>query len=142
VHQVGGNQAGKGEWASHCLLRRLRQAQQLKGDQSDSNLNANRVFRGADKAGDFECLLDPAEEQFDGPSSLVQIGDDLGWSGQVIGHDPQDLAAVDDDPQLADVFVERVLAVIGLTLREMADAVGENVAAVRYGLLLSKVIGV
>ena len=138
MHQVGANQAGKGEWASHCLLRRLRQAQQQKGDQSDSNLNANRVFGGPDKAGDFQGLLDPAEEQLDGPPSLVQIGDDLGWSGQVIGHDPQDLAAVDEDPQLADVFVERVLAVIGLTLREMADAVGENVAAVRYGLLLSE----
>src|SRR5262252_7682185 len=34
-------------------------------------------------------------------------------------------------------IVERVPAVVGLTLGEGADAVGEDVVAVRYGLLLS-----
>jgi hypothetical protein len=84
VHQIGANEASKSERAGHGLLGCLRQAQQQKGDQRDSDLNANGVLRGAEKAADFEGLLDPAEEQFDGPPPPVQIGDDLGRSSQVI----------------------------------------------------------
>ena len=128
VHQIGANEASKSEWAGHCLLGCLRQAQQQKGNQRDSDLNANGVLRGAEKTADFEGLLDPAEEQFDGPPPPVQIGDDPGRSRQVIGHDAQDLAAVDDDLEFADLLVEWVLAAIGLSRRSssLPKALTEN----------------
>jgi hypothetical protein len=41
-------------------------------------LDAHGVLRGAQELGDFEDLLDPAEEQLDGPAALVEVGDFLG----------------------------------------------------------------
>ena len=92
VHQIGANEAGKGEWAGYCLLGGLCQAQQQKADQSDGDLNSNRVLGGSDKAGDFQGLFDPAEEQLDRPALFVKVGNQPGRGGEIIGRDAQDLA--------------------------------------------------
>src|SRR5690242_7462434 len=73
VHQVGAHQAGEGERARDSVLRRLRDAQQQEGDQRDRDLDLHRVFAGTEKAADLERLLDPAEEQLDRPTALVEI---------------------------------------------------------------------
>ncbi len=75
VHQVGTGQAGEGERAFDGVLCELSQPEQQKGDQCDGDLDAHSIFGGAEKAPDLEGLLDPAEEQLDGPTPLVEIGD-------------------------------------------------------------------
>jgi hypothetical protein len=58
-------------------------------------------------------LFDPAEEQFDGPAALVEIGD-LGRSIEVVAQDAQNLAALELDPNLADRLVEQVAPALGV----------------------------
>jgi hypothetical protein len=62
---------------------------------------ADRVFGSSQKAADFQGLLDPSEEQLDGPSSLVKIGDFLCSRGQIIGEDAQHFAGLEPDLDLA-----------------------------------------
>src|SRR6266700_3785340 len=104
VHQIGSDKAGEGEWAGDRLLGGLRQPQQQEGDQRDGDLNSNRVLGGAEKASDFQGLLDPAEEQLDRPPLLVEVGNDLSRGGQIIGSDTQDLASVDPDLDLTNLL--------------------------------------
>ena len=59
--QIGADQSGEDERAIDGLLRRLRETGQQKGDQRDGDLDAHGIFRGAEKAADFEGLLDPAK---------------------------------------------------------------------------------
>jgi hypothetical protein len=82
MHQIGAHEPGEGEWAGDRVLRCLSHAQQQKGDQGDGDLDAHGVFAGAEKAADLEALLDPAEEQFDRPAALVELGDLLGRRGR------------------------------------------------------------
>jgi hypothetical protein len=78
MHQIEADQAGEGERAGDGLLPGLSQPQQQKGDQRDRDLDAHGILAEAEKAADFEGLLDPAEEQLDRPTPLVEIGDRLG----------------------------------------------------------------
>src|SRR6185312_4258965 len=78
MHQVDANRAGEGERAGHRLLPGLSQPQQQKSDQRDRDLDAHSILADAEKAADFEGLLDPPEEQLDCPAPLVEIGDLLG----------------------------------------------------------------
>ena len=75
VHQVGADQPGKGERALRDLVGGVGETQQQEGDQGDGNLDAYRILRGAEKAGDLQRLLDPAKEQLNGPPAAVEIGD-------------------------------------------------------------------
>ena len=87
VQQMDADAADELEQIGHCLLPGVRQSQQQERDQCDGHLNAHRVLGGADEALDLQALLDPAEEQFDLPALLVEIGDLVGrcrsdrWSG-------------------------------------------------------------
>ena len=58
MHQVGTDQAGKGERALDGVLCCLGQPQQQKGDQRDGDLDAHGIFGGGEKAPDLEGLLD------------------------------------------------------------------------------------
>ncbi len=49
VHQVGTDQAGKGERAFDGVLCELSQPEQQKGDQCDGDLDAHSIFGGAEK---------------------------------------------------------------------------------------------
>jgi hypothetical protein len=77
VHEVDAHQPGEGERALDQALSRLCQTQQQKGDQRDGDLDADGVLGGAEEAGDLQGLLDPAEEQLDGPTAAIEIGDFL-----------------------------------------------------------------
>src|SRR6516164_6966088 len=58
MHQIGADQSGEDERTVDGLLRRLGETEQQKGDQRDGDLDAHGIFRGAEKAADFEGLLD------------------------------------------------------------------------------------
>jgi len=70
VHEVCADKSGEGERALDRVLRGLGKAQEEEGDQSDGNLDSDRVLRGAEEPGDLEGLLDPAEEELNGPTAL------------------------------------------------------------------------
>ena len=60
-------------------------AQQRVGDHRGEDLEADRVVVVAEKAADAQMLFDPAKQQFDLPSGLVEGGDvDRGarWSAR------------------------------------------------------------
>src|SRR6266702_1694977 len=67
VHEIGADEASEGERALNSFLPGLGEPEQQEGDESDGDLDADGIFGSADEAGDFEGLLDPAEEEFDGP---------------------------------------------------------------------------
>ncbi len=92
MHEVGAHQTSKSKRAFRDGLGRLRQPQEHKDGQCDGDLNAYGIFGDADKALDPQGLVDPAEEQFDLPALLVEVGDLGGWSIQIVGHDAQDRA--------------------------------------------------
>src|SRR6202043_3080377 len=89
MHQIGTDQAVGGEGALDDLVGVVGEAQQHKGDHGDRNLNANGILGDSEEVADFQRLFDPSEEQFDRPSTLVEVGDLLRFGGQVIGKDAQ-----------------------------------------------------
>ena len=71
--EAGEQQGGAGlEGAGGGLMQ---DAQQHKGDQRDIDLDAHGVFAAAEEAADFEVLLEPFEQEFDGPALFVEPGD-------------------------------------------------------------------
>ena len=69
------------------------------GDQhisADCNpdLRLDRVLVGAIKRLDSQVLLDPFEKQFDLPALAVQICNQLGFEGEVVGQKRDALASV------------------------------------------------
>src|SRR6266853_5330088 len=100
VYQIGADKTGEGEWAGDGFLCGLSQLQQQEGDQGDGDLDADGVFAGAEEAGDFEGLLDPAKEQLDRPAPFVEIGDLLRRGIQVVAQDAQHFAGIELDANL------------------------------------------
>src|SRR5438309_8779223 len=80
VHQIDAHETGEALRAGDGALAGLGETQQQKGDQRDRDLGAHGILTEAEEAGDFEHLLDPAEEQLDRPTSLVEFGDRVGRS--------------------------------------------------------------
>src|SRR5664279_2263628 len=75
VHEVGADQSGEGKRTFVNFLGYLSKAEQQEGDQCNDDLDADRILVGADEVSDPQSLLDPAEEQLDGPAPAVQVGD-------------------------------------------------------------------
>src|SRR4051794_39210845 len=101
MHKVGADQSCKHEWACNNLLGCLSEAQQKKGNQRDGDLDPHRMLGGADKPSDLQGLLDPPKEQFNGPTSTIQISNVLRAGVQVVRQDAQHLSLVGRDPYLA-----------------------------------------
>src|SRR6202158_4230166 len=131
VHEVGADQSGENDRTLNALLGGLSQAQQQEGDECDCNPDAYSILGGADEASDLEGLLDPAEEQLDGPTSAVEIGDLLCTGIEVIRQDAQHLFVVRRAPHLPHRVLHRIATALGLACGEEADAVGEGVGALR-----------
>src|SRR5713101_8969167 len=98
MHEVGANQPCEGQRASDGFLGLLSEAEQQEGYESAGDLDAHGILGGAEEAGDLEDLLDPAEEQLDGPAALVEVGDLLGSGIEVVAEDAQHLAGLGLDP--------------------------------------------
>ena len=122
------------------ILRHLsQQAQQQKGDQRDGDLNPHGILGAADEMGDFQGLLQNAEEQFDLPSSLVEVGDFFGGRVQIIGQNPQGPSSLHRHDDLAHRDLHRIFAVFGLASRNYGDGVdGAPTASSVPRWLLSK----
>src|SRR5258708_4313195 len=69
VHEIDADQSGEGAGTLDAFLHGLGEAQHQEGDERDRDLDAHGILGSADEARDSEGLLDPAEEQFDGPAS-------------------------------------------------------------------------
>src|SRR5260221_662538 len=118
---------GGGERAlKHVFVSFVREAQQQKGNQRDRDLDPNGVLGRPHEVVDFQGLLDPPEEQFDSPSSLVQIGDLLRARSQVIGEDAQHLAGLDHNPNLTDQTRHRILARSREPFRKMSRPIAQD----------------
>ena len=107
----------------------LNEPEQQEGDERDGDLDAHGVLRGAEEVPHLEGLLDPAEEQFDGPTSLIEIGDLLGGGVEIVAQDAQHLAGLGLDADFADWVLEGIDAAACLSCRQVADAVGQDGAA-------------
>ena len=59
----------------------------------DPDLGSHGVLAGAVKGFDAKVLLDPFEEEFDLPATLVYSGDGQGWQFEVVGQEDQPLTA-------------------------------------------------
>src|ERR1700679_1920903 len=89
MHQVGAHESSGIEQGLFVLRHLVQDFQQQESDQRDGDLNADGVFGTADKMGDFQGLLHHAEEQFDLPAPLVEVGNFLGGAAQNVGQDRQ-----------------------------------------------------
>src|SRR5260370_16717967 len=98
VHEIGADQSGKDERSVNAFLCGLGQTQQQEGDERDGNLDAYGILGGANETSDLEDLLDPAEEQLDGPTSAVEIGDLFCAGIEVIRQDTQHPSSVPRTP--------------------------------------------
>ena len=68
VHEVCAYEACECERAFDGLLIVLCAVEQEIGDEGDGDLDSDGVFGGSEEVLDPEGLLDPSEEQLDGPS--------------------------------------------------------------------------
>ena len=129
MHEICADELGEGERALKGFLCGLGHPQEQESNQGNGDLNADRILAVTEAAADFEGLLDPSEEQFDGPSPLVKVGDFLGRSIEVVAQDAQQLAGLGLHPHLAHRIAEWILAALGASPGQQADAVGQNGAA-------------
>ena len=77
LHEIGADKSGEGKQTFDNSVRLMGKAQKHESDQGNGNLNAHGVFGRSQEAFDLQGLLDPAEEQLDIPSALVQSCDVL-----------------------------------------------------------------
>src|SRR5262245_50977606 len=128
-HEVGTDEASELEQAGDGMLSVFRHAQKQVGNEGDRDLDAHSVFRHPDEALDAQGLLDPAKEQLDLPALLVEIGNLLGRSIEIVADDAKDLAAVDADAKHANRELHGIAAAGREPLRQKADLVAQDVAA-------------
>ena len=101
VHEVGAQEACEGERGFDGSPGGLCEAEEQPGAQGDGDLYAHGILADAEEVLDLEVLLDPPEEQLDGPAPFVEIGDVPGRGLEVVGEEAQHLAGVGPDPNLA-----------------------------------------
>src|ERR1700693_1364081 len=125
MHEVSAHESNEFEEAVFGLRYLLQEVQEQKGDQGYGDLNANGILGTADEVGDLQGLLHGAEEQLNLPATLVEIGDLLCRSIEIIAEDTQLLAGLGHHHDLPYRNLHWVLAAAGLTGRQEADAVAQ-----------------
>ena len=103
-----------------------------------TELRHNGVLGGSEEVADLEGLLDPAEEQFDLPASLVEVGDLVGRGVEIVGEDAQLLAGLGQDAHLANTVLEGVPAAARQACGQVADAVRQDGRARRDRQILKE----
>src|SRR5215475_6440691 len=86
------------DWQHGDAVDPRRDAQQQIGDHRREDLQPNGVLVVAEELADREMLLDPAEQQFDLPSALVERGDLHGRALKIIGEQGDAAAFVAPHP--------------------------------------------
>src|SRR6266853_6558077 len=92
MHQVDPHESNEFEEAVLCLRHLLQQVKEQKGDQCHGDLNAHGILGATDEMRDLQGLLQQPEEQFNLPTSLVEVCDLLCRRIEIIGEDAQLLA--------------------------------------------------
>ena len=126
VHEIGSDEARECDEACDVALQGMGHAQEQERDECNCYLNAYGVFRSAEEVADFKGVLDPSEEQFDLPAPLVEVGNHVGGSIEIVGDDAQNLAALGTHAHFANGVAEWVFTASGLACRQIADAIGED----------------
>src|SRR5271167_536133 len=101
-------------------------AQQRVGDHRGKELEADRVVVVAEEAADVEMLFDPAKQQLDLPSGLVEGGDVDDGSCEVIGQQGDGFAVGSLDPEPAQSDRQLRIALAGeahLTVLEHGETI-------------------
>jgi len=84
----------------------------------------------------LSVLLDPTEEQLNGPSPTIESGDFFGTGIKIVGQDAQHLSGLCGDADLANGLAHWIATAPGLAWRQKADAVPKDVAAANNRQLL------
>ena len=74
-------------------------------------------------------LFDPAEEQLDIPTALVETGDFLGAGIEIVRKNSKYFARIDNNPDFADRIAKGILAVFCLAGGQKSDAIRKDRAA-------------
>jgi hypothetical protein len=98
MHQVCLDKLSKRQRTLHDLVGLMRQPHQREGDERHRDLDSHSVFARPDKVFDLQRLLDPTKEQLDRPTALIEAGDLLGRSRQIVGEYVQNLAVIGTSP--------------------------------------------
>src|ERR1700747_1168416 len=122
-------------WKRHRATRSVKRrieiaaggdAPQRIGDHRGKDLEADRVVVVAEEAADVEMLFDPAKQQLDLPSRLVEGSDVDGGSFEVIGQQGDGFAVGSLDAQPAQADRQLRIALAGeahLTVLEHGETI-------------------
>jgi len=96
----------------------------------DPDLSLDGIGRSAEEALDAQVLLDPLEEQFDLPPTLVQFRNGQSWQGEVVGQvDKESSGVVVEEPDSSQTFRISLKAV---ECRELNDLIGSHALIGRH----------
>ena len=90
--EIGGQDGAKSIDGPGEFRFKFQIAQEQIGDESDPQLGQQGVLRSADKAFNFELLLDGFEEEFNLPAVFVKLSDGFSGPGEVVGQEDDDVA--------------------------------------------------
>jgi hypothetical protein len=111
MHEICAHQSGEGERTFDGFLRSMGKAEDQLGDQRYGDLDAYGIEGRTDQVANSEGLLNPAEEQLDGPAALVECGDLLRRELKIVAHKAQHSAFVGSYRHFAHRARERFHAV-------------------------------
>src|SRR5690348_7879188 len=124
--EASGDQIGEAEDREFDAMAAGGEAQQHVGDHRGKDLQADGVVVVAEEAADVEMLFDPAKQQLDLPSRLVEGSDVDGGSFEVIGQQGDGFAVGSLDAQPAQADRQLRIALAGeahLTVLEHGETI-------------------
>ena len=136
MHQVGAHESNELEEAVFGFAHLPQHVQEQIDDQRHSDLDADCILGTTDEVGDLQDLLHGSEEQLDLPALLIEVGNLLGGSIEIVCEDAQRLAGLGHHHDLAHRNLHRVPAVAGEACGQEADAVAQDSRSGLQRLLL------
>src|SRR5579872_7056708 len=100
MHEVRANEPGESERTVDKFVCSLSHPEEEEGNQGGCDLDSDGVVGCAEEVGDFERLLDPAEEKLDFPTALIEIGDLLCRGVEIVCDQAQDFAGLNSHHDL------------------------------------------
>src|ERR1700738_106911 len=126
LEEAQGDQIGEAQDRDLDAMTAGGDAQQRVGEHRGKDLEADGVVVVAEEAADVEMLLDPAKQQLDLPSRLVEGGDVDAGAFEVIGQQGDGFAVGSLDPEPAQADRQMRIALAGqahLTVLEHGETI-------------------
>lgn len=101
------------------------------GTDGDPDLSFDCVLRSTVEGFDPQMLFDPFEEQLDLPAAAVEIGDGLGWKGEVVGDEDQAFGSL-------GVPVANTAKMSGMSLDRVEPGQRDGLIALHAGALVDR----